>query len=42
MNFIEWEMLENPVNICLLNGEYILENNINLFNITFKRNEDLG
>lgn len=42
MNFIEWEMLENPMNICLLNGEYILENNINLFNITFKRNEDYG
>ena len=40
MNFIEWELLENPMDICLLNGKYILENNINLFNITFKRNED--
>ena len=41
-NFIEWEMLEKPINICLLGEEYFLENNINLFNITFKRNDNYG
>ena len=30
-NFIGWEMLEKPIDICLLGGEYLLENNINLF-----------
>lgn len=39
-NFIGWELLEKPINICLLGGEYLLENNINLFNIIFKRNEN--
>lgn len=39
-NFIYWEMLEKPINICLLSGEYFLGNNINLFNITFKRNDN--
>lgn len=33
-------MLENSINIYLLGGEYLLENNINLFNITFKRNDN--
>ncbi len=39
-NFIGWEMLEKPIDICLLGGDYLLENNINLFNIIFKRNEN--
>lgn len=39
-NFIEWDLLNKPLDINLLGGEYLLENNINLFNIIFKRNEN--